>query len=250
MRTTTNISFKELLEVLPRGEPLSTRRLQEFGVPAKRSAQMASNGWLTRLGRGVFMLPGDSLDRNASLAVLGAGVPGFHIGGKTALEWRGVRHNLQFKETLSLWGDKPTKVPLWFARRFPCRYQATHIFDDAMPPGLGLAQLPAGRPDVIVSTTERALLELLSDAGKHQSIEETHNLVENIRNLRLPLLDELMAYLTRLKVIRLAYALADEFNQPWKSLAEKHSERLGGGDRWIAVAKTGDRIDLKRPSRK
>lgn len=250
MRTTTNISFKKLLEVLPRGEPLSTRRLQECGVPTKRSAQLAGTGWLFRLGRGVFMLPGDTLDRDACLALFGEGVPGLHVAGKTALEWRGIRHNLQFKEKLLLWGDNPAKVPAWLNQRFPCRYQATHIFDDTLPLGLGLAPLPNGRPDVLVSTPERALLELLSDTGKNQSLEETSHLVESVRNLRLPLLDELLSHLTRLKVVRLAYMLADDFNLPWKTLAEKHSERMGGGNRWIAVAKTGDRLDLKRQSRK
>lgn len=236
--------------MLPRGEPLSTQRLQEMGVPTKRSAQMAGTGWLTRLGRGVFMLPGDTLDRDGCLALLAASFPGFHVAGKTALEWQGVRHNLHFKEKLVLWGDKPAKVPTWFTQRFPCRYQTTHLFDATLPPGLGIAPLPADRQDVRVSTLERALLELLSDAGKGQSLEDTRNLVENVRNLRLPLLDELMSHLTRLKVVRLACMLADEFNLSWKDIAEKHSERLGGGERWVAVAKTGERLDLKRPSRK
>jgi hypothetical protein len=103
---------------------------------------------------------------------------------------------------------------------------------------------------VLVSTPERALLELLSDAGKNQSIEETRHLVESTRNLRTQLLDDLLSHLTRLKVIRLAHILADDFDLPWKSLAEQHSERLGGGARWITVAKTGDRLDLKRRPRK
>ena len=229
---------------------MSTRRLEALGVTTNRSARLARNGWLVRLGHGVFMLPGDTLDRDACLALFGEGVKGFHVAGKTALEWRGIRHNLQFKEKLSLWGDKPAKLPPWLPQHFPCRYQTTHLFDDALPLELGLAPLPNGRPDVLVSTPERALLELLSDAGKNQSIEETRHLVESVRNLRLPLLDELMSHLTRLKVVRLARMLADDFNQPWKTLAEKHSERLGGGERWISVGKTGDLLDLKRQSRK
>lgn len=31
-----------------------------------------------------------------------------------------------------------------------------------------------------------------------------------------------------------------------RPLAKRHSQRLGGGKRWIAVAKSGERLDLRR----
>lgn len=244
MRTTEKFSFKNLLTTLRRGEPLDTRRLNECGLQPSHAAYLASHGWLVRLGRGVYMLPGDTLDRDACLALIAKDTAGFHVAGKTALAWRGVRHNLSFVEKLVLWSDKRIKLQPWFTERFPCRYQATHIFDDSLPAELGLAPLPNGRPDVLVSTPERALLELLSDVGKWQTLEETRNLVENVRNLRVPLMDELLAHVTRIKIVRLAHALADELNLPWLNLAQKHSDRLGGGQRWIAVGSTGERLDL------
>lgn len=220
--------------------------MESQGLSNKRAAYLASSGWLTRIGRGVYMRPGDTLNRDACLALLSKNVAGLHVAGKTALEWRGVRHNLQFKEKLILWSDTHAKLPGWFTKRFPHHYQATHIFDESMKPDFGLAPLPNGRPDVLVSTLERALLELLSDAGKGQSLEETSHLVESVRNLRLPVLDELLSHLNRIKVVRLAYTLADEFNLPWRGVAEKHSERLGGSDRWVTVSKTGEFLALKR----
>ena len=30
-------------------------------------------------------------------------------------------------------------------------------------------------------------------------------------------------------------------------LAAKHSERIGGGKRWVAVGRTGERLDLRHP---
>jgi hypothetical protein len=191
-------------------------------------------------------LPAETLDRDASIAWLVPTVSGLHVAGKSALSWRGVRHNLAFRETLTLWGNKPAKLPAWFTTRFPSHYQATHIFDAKMPPELGIAPLPGGRADVPVSTSERALLELLSDVGNRQTLEEAKHLVESARSLRLPVLNELLLNLTRIKVARLAYAVADEFNLPWKSIARQHSERLGGGKRWVSVGKTGERLDLKR----
>jgi hypothetical protein len=243
-----SIVFRQLLPEVPRGTPLTTAWLQRRGLTAKQVARLAGDGWLQRLGHGVYLLPGDQLNREASLACLAVLVPGLHVAGKTALAWRGVRHNLAFRETLHLWGHKTTTLPTWFTTAFPARYQATHLFDASLPPATGLAPLPAGHPDVLVSTQERALLELLSDVGKGQGLEETRHLVEGARSLRLPVLEELLAHLQRIKVARLAHAMAEELELPWVELARRHSERLGGGRRWVSATSTGERLNLKRPS--
>ena len=52
--------------------------------------------------------------------------------------------------------------------------------------------------------------ELLSEIGCFEGLEEVRQLVESTRNLRLPLLDELLSHLTRIKVVRLAARLASE----------------------------------------
>lgn len=248
MGTSPSLLFRRLLPDVPRGTPLATTWLQGQGLSAKQVARLAQEGWLKRLGHGTYLLPGDELSREASLARLGELVPGLHVAGKTALAWRGVRHNLAFKERLNLWGDKPATLPAWFTSVFPSHYQATHLFDTSLPATAGLAPLPAGRSDVLVSTPERAVLELLSDVGKGQELEEARHLVEGARSLRLPVLDELLAHLARIKVVRLAHVMAEELDLPWADLARKHSERLGGGRRWVSASKTGERLNLKRPA--
>jgi hypothetical protein len=40
--------------------------------------------------------------------------------------------------------------------------------------------------------------------------------------------------------------LSNDLNLPWAPLAKRHSQRLGGGKRWISVSKSGERLDLKR----
>lgn len=223
-------------------------RLTQAGLTAKAVARLSAEGWLKRLGRGVYLLPGDKLNRDASIAWLAGHVPGLHVGGKTALAWRGVRHNISMKEVLSLWGTGHTPIPPWFKNEFPCHYQATNLFDGGLPVDAGVAPLPASTTPVPVSVPERALLELLSDAGKRQTLEETTHLVESLRSVRPEVLEQLMAHLTRIKVARLADALATSLDLPWRDTAAKHSRRLGGGARWVTRAKTGERIDLKGPA--
>lgn len=227
---------------------MPTAWLQERGFNAKQVARLAQDGWLVRLGHGVYILPGDQLNRDASIACLTRSMPGLHVAGKTALAWRGVRHNLAIKERLILWGDKASRLPTWFTTAFPANYQAIQLFDPPLDPHVGVAPLPGGRPDVPVSTPERALLELLSDVGKGQGLEEARHLVEGTRTVRPSVLDELLSHLKRIKVARLAHALAEELELPWVDMARRHSERLGGGSRWVSTTKFGERLNLKRPT--
>jgi hypothetical protein len=244
---TDKFSFKQVLPELPRGEPLDIRMLGKHGFSAFRASALARSGWLVHLARGVYMVPGDTLTRDGSLAFLSERVPGFHVGGKTALAWRGVQQNLSFREVLTLWGDDSKQLPTWFKERFESRYQATQLFDRQLRSGFGLQPLPNGRREVLVSVPERALLELLSDVGKTQSLDEARLLVETLHSLRQKVLDELLAHTTRIKVVRLAELLAKDLSLPWATLAKQHSQRLGGGKRWVAVSKTGERLDLRRP---
>jgi Transcriptional regulator, AbiEi antitoxin, Type IV TA system/Transcriptional regulator, AbiEi antitoxin N-terminal domain len=241
-----SFSFKRVLSELPRGEPLSTAALLTHGVSAFRASALARTGWLTHLGRGIYMLPGDTLSRDGCLAYLGHHAPGLHVGGKTALAWRGIRQNISFREVLTLWGDEPKRLPAWFAQRFASRYQSTQLFDRKLPKGFGLQPIPNGRPELLVSVPERALLELLSDVGKAQSLHETRQLVEGLRTVREKTFDKLLAHTTRIKVVRLAELLGRELDLPWAATAKRHSQRVGGGKRWVAVAKSGERLDLRR----
>src|ERR1700733_12878195 len=205
-----SFSFKRVLKELPRGEPLSTAALLTYGVSAFRASALARTGWLTPLGRGIYMLPGDPLTRDGCLAYLAHQLPGLHVGGKTALAWRGVRQNVAFREGLILWGYQARQLPPWFTKRFERRYQATQLFDERLPKGAGLQPLPTGRSEILVSVPERALLELLSDVGKTQSLAEARQLVESLSTLRAKTLDELLAHTTRIKVVRLAELMAND----------------------------------------
>ncbi|HJQ82193.1 MAG TPA: type IV toxin-antitoxin system AbiEi family antitoxin domain-containing protein [Lacipirellulaceae bacterium] len=248
MRSTkTTFSFKEVLAKAPRGEPLGTATLLALGVSSFGASKLARTGWLTHVGRGVYMLPGDTLTRDGCLAFLSERVPGFHVGGKTALAWRGVRQDVTFREVLTLWGDQPKQLPTWFMERFASHYQATQLFNTKLRKEFGLQPLPNGRPEVLVSVPERALLELLSDVGKTLSLDEARQLVETLRTLREKTLDKLLTHTTRIKVVRLAELLATDLNLPWAPLAKRHSQRVGGGKRWVAVSKSGERLDLRRP---
>lgn len=246
MTTAENISIKQLLSKLDWDTPYSAGDLRALGLASSSAARLAQTGWLKRLGRGVYQVPNGKLNINKALALLARDVPDFHVGGKTALAWHGVRHNLAHQERLNLWGLKAGRLPLWFTDVFNVTYQSTRIFDKQLPVGFGLAPIPGGHPEVMISVPERALLELFSDTGKLQSLEETLNVAESVRHLRPEVLERLLAHTTRVKVVRLAKSIAESHDLPWLAVARKHNERLGSSSRWVAVTRDKNILHLKK----
>lgn len=84
----------------------------------------------------------------------------------------GVRHNLGSRHTLVLWGNVRHTPPTWFTARFPARYVYASLFDwpDNTLPAKNVGT-PPGQPEgLCVSVAERAVLEMLYDAGTRQSL--------------------------------------------------------------------------------
>ncbi len=171
-------------------------------------------------------------------------MPGLHVGGKTALAWRGVRHNAGPRERLVLWGEKAGRLPPWFTERFPARYVSRSLFTGTLPKDFGLQPLPEEPDGPLVSVPERALLELLAEVGTEQSLEEARNLVEGVRSVRLDVLGVLLQHCLRVKVVRLCLNLADELNLPWATEARSLAGPRGRG-RWVGRMPDGTTLILK-----
>jgi hypothetical protein len=237
--------IKRLQTGFPRGTPLDHCDLAEVGVSSALAHHYQESGWLTRLGRGVFMFPNDALGEAECLKFLSRRLPGFHVGGKTALAWRGLRHNLPAHEPLWLWGEKKARLPAWFTLRFRARYTARSPFCSPMPKNLGLQPLPENPNGVLVSVPERALIEMLSEVGIHQGIEEARNILEGVRSLRPDVLGKLLRRCRRVKVARLCVVWAEEFGLPWAVAARKAAGDRLGHTRWTTRLRDGTTLILK-----
>ena len=237
--------IKTLLTTQPRGVPIDSHGLAALGVSSALASHYVKAGWLERLGRGVFAFPADALQREASLKFLESRIPGFHVGGKTALAWRGFSHNLSVGQNLSLWGDVPAALPDWFTTRFPAQYVARHLFDNNMPSDYGLQPLPEFPDGPRVAVPERALLEMLSEVGLRQSVEEARNLMEGLLRLRADILECLLSHCSRVKVTRLCIQWAEELAMPWATLARRAAKNLGSAARWSSRMRDGKTLSLK-----
>ena len=237
-------TLRRLMEDAPRGQPLDTEMLGDMGVSPALTTYMVKSGWLQRLSKGAYLLAGDSPSRDGIIAYLSRRVPGLHVGGKTALDWQGVRHNLSFRGKVVLWARRPYEIPTWVEGYMRYSFQTSNIFDDGLPYETGLKSLPNGNPHVLVSVPERALLELASDIGKGQSIEEAKNLMASLRNIRPSVLEQFMTHCKRVKVLRLVRDLGRSSEYPWGTDLQRYVDRLGAGKRWSNVNKNGERLTL------
>lgn len=243
-RSDSGSIIKRLQTSAERGCPLDSADFATYGVSSDLAYFYNKSGWIERLARGTYMLAGDTLARDACLTFLADRMTGFHVGGKTALAWQGIRHNAPVKDTLTLCGRKNTRLPEWFSARFPSRFTVRELFSRSLPHDFGLQPLPESPEGPPVSVPERALLEMLSEVGVHQEIEEARLIMESARSLRVDVLDTLLKACEQKKALRLCVAWAEELSLPWAPQARKAAETRIGESRWVSRVRGGRTLIL------
>lgn len=240
--------IKRLLAELPRGAPFDLAALNRLGVSPQLAAYYASQGWLVRLAQGTYAFPNDNFGVYGGLKFLQQRVPGLHVGGKSALDLQGVRHNVSSRNTLVLWGDHRHALPTWFTSRFPARYVAARLFDwpDAQLARKTLTT-PPGLPEHLqASVPERAALEMLYEVGVKQSLEEARNVFEGLRSPRKDLFGQLLSCCTSVKAVRLFLTWARETQLiDVDALLRQYPVRTGSASRWMSRLDDGELLTLK-----
>jgi O-methyltransferase involved in polyketide biosynthesis len=168
-----------------------------------------------------------------SLLVLERQVAGFHVGGKTALSWYGVRQYVPQQEMLHLYGWAAKRLPSWFETRFPAEYHRKRIFREKPDDLLHVNSLENRPGAPLVSAPERALLELLSDVGVRQPLQEARELTESTYSLRADVLRDLLKQCTSVKTVRLCLQLGNELNLTWRAKLDPAELPTGSKRPWV-----------------
>ena len=218
---------------------MTSEELVRLGVSADLAVYYARAGWLVRLARGVFRRPEQALSLHPSLKLLESRIEGLHVGGKSALDWQGVRQYVAQQETLHLYGWAAARLPEWFLKEFPAEYHRKRLFDEQPEALLHVLPFEGRNEAPQVSTPERALLELLSEVGVRQPLQDARELLESTYNLRGAVLQELLARCTSVKTVRLCVQLGRELSLPWMAKLLP-SELPTGSDRpWVSRGSHG-----------
>jgi len=210
-----------------------------LGISADLAVHYVRSGWLTRLARGVYCRPNEALALHPSLVLLQRTLVGLHVGGRSALDWYGVRHYLIQQPVLHLYGWAAARLPDWFTSRFPAEYHRKRLFDEK--PGSLLHVDPfekrSGAPQA--SAPERALLEVLSEVGVRQPLQEARELAESAYSLRADVLRELLQCCTSIKTVRLCLQLGRELSLPWVTKLDPAQLPTGSARPWVSRSADG-----------
>lgn len=210
-----------------------------MGVSPDLAVHYARSGWLKRLARGVYCRPGEALALHPSLVVLQQQIPGLHVGGKTALEWFGVRQYVSQQPVVHLYGWETARLPEWFVEQFPSGYHRKRLFHETPAQMLTVHPFENRANAPQVSAPERALLELLSEVGVRQPLQEAREIMESTYNLRADVLMDLLKRCTSVKTVRLCLQLGRELSLPWASKLDDAALPKGSRRPWISKSKDG-----------
>ena len=239
MATTETSKLNALFTQAAPGQPLTSADLAEMGISADLAVHYVRAGWLMRLARGVFCRAGDTVALHPSLLLLERRLAGLHVGGRSALDWHGVRQYVAQQPVLQLHGWAAGRLPGWFTERFPAEYHRNRLFDEQPEAMLHVGPFERRDGAPRVSAPERALLELLSEVGIRQPLQEARELLESTYNLRADVLTALLQRCTSVKTVRLCLQLGREASLPWAAKLDAATLPTGSSRPWVARSAEG-----------
>jgi hypothetical protein len=252
MAEQNSTKLNRLERTLPEGLLVDAGWMERHGYSTSLRSQYVSGGWLVQPVRGTFKRPLGELSWERVVVSLQQLLKSdLTLGGRTALDLQGFSHYLSESgpSTIHLYGAKPppgwlSKLPLKATFRF---HRTPVLFKSlATAPGLQggtLRQLPGPSEwGPIVSTPERALLELLDELPRHESFHQVDMLVEGLRTLSPKRLQTLLADCRNVKVKRLFFWFAERHQHTWLKQIDQAAVDLGTGKRMLVK---GGKLDAK-----
>jgi Transcriptional regulator, AbiEi antitoxin, Type IV TA system/Transcriptional regulator, AbiEi antitoxin N-terminal domain len=247
---------------LPEGVLVDAAWLRERGYSRQLLSHYVRAGWLDQPARGVYRRPRGPLSWQQLVVSLQTFLDfPLAVGGRTALELLGYAHYLSHRESqVHLYGPKSPpgwlnnmKLELQFKyhrdqRLFKNHPVSPEIKKLAAAPAAkdslsrSLTTLPMGQWDwkLILSTPERALLELLDELPTHETFHQVDMLMQGLTSLSPRRLQALLADCKSVKVKRLFFFFADRHSHAWLKPLKKQKFDLGTGKRLLAK---GGRLD-------
>ena len=271
--------LNQLHRLLPEGLLADAAWFTAAGYPSSLRSRYLASGWLQPVTRGVFRRPlhrPGLQDMTAPLRwqhvvislqlVLERPVA---VGGRTALELNGLAHYASSAgpREIHLYGDEP--APGWLGK---LPVDASFVFHNARklfrtePISDGLESLKSsmasdersdfatihgsltwmpfgdGNWPIVLSTQERAMLELLDELPGRETFHQVDVLMEGLVSLSPKRMSHLLRECRSVKVKRLFLWFAERHGHAWGERLDREGVDLGSGKRMLF---RGGKLDPK-----
>jgi hypothetical protein len=238
MNRPKNNKLNQLLKAWPHGGVMTSAHLAKQGYYKQLLKQYCDAGWVRKLGHGAYIKLEDPIKWPGAVAALVQQLAHpVHLGGLSALEFHGLSQYLTLGKigtgSFSLFNTTGKKKPLpkWFVDTFRgCQYFQYYLFDKED----GLINASIEGIDVVLSSPERAILEVLSLVPHSFDYHHAYELTENLQLLNPNVMQNLLVLCRSVKVKRLFLYLADEHQLPYFSALDLNAIQLGEGKRVIS----------------
>ena len=256
--------LNRLERALPEGLLVDASWLEQRGYYGSQRSQYVSAGWLDQPARGVFCRPRGVVSWEQVVISLQTLLEfPVSVGGRSALELQGYAHYLpQSQKSIHLYCDK--KLPAWV---FKLDIEQTFVFHNRLrclpeikrhPQALSLTE-PVSEHEVIegalrithwgqwkwpliMSTPERAYLELLDELPQKETFHMADVIMEGLVNLSPRRLQSLLESCKSVKVKRLFFFFAERHQHRWLAHINREKIDLGKGKRLLVK---GGKLDTK-----
>ena len=255
--------INRLGKILPEGLIVDAAWLEREGYSRGLRSQYVAAGWLEQPARGVFRRSRGSIGWEQVVISLQTllGHP-ISVGGRTALELQGYAHYLPpAQKTIHLYSEG--KLPSWLHKlpleqRFIVHNRLRLLPSAKLPSGgLSLEATPLDEEKLleqglriirwgqwnwplVVSTPERACLELLDELPRDETFHMADVIIEGLPNLSPRRMQTLLERVQSVKVKRLFFFFAQRHGHKWLGRIDKDKIDLGRGKR---VLVTGGKLD-------
>jgi hypothetical protein len=272
MGTQRGSKLNRLQHDLPEGLVVDAGWLERQGYSRALRSKYVAHGWLEQVARGVYRRPAATLSypdkkdeglrwQHVVISLQTILERSLTVGGRTALELQGFAHYLgagEFRE-VHLYGNEPP--PTWVAK---LPLETKFVFHNARslfkhrasslgaPDGErggrslagGLVRQTWGQWEwpLVMSSPERAILELLNEVPQRETFHQADMLMEGLRTLSPKRVQKLLVECRSVKVKRLFLWFAERRNYPWLKQLDRSEIDLGTGKRML---QRGGKLDPK-----
>ncbi|MFQ5752873.1 MAG: type IV toxin-antitoxin system AbiEi family antitoxin domain-containing protein [bacterium] len=240
MNTKKRTKINELISNWPKGAVYTASYLKKSGYHYDLLRFYKQSQWLESLGQGAYKLYADTVDWYGGVFALQSQLNlSLHVGGKTALQLKGLAHYVAKKiPKIFLYGRRGEKLPRWFSQHVwgpEIRYVITNLFPKSLSETF--SSYPYRDFEIRISAPERAAMELLYHVPKEQGFDEAQKIMENLFTLRPSVVQVLLENCHSIKVKRLFMHLAEKQNFEWIKELRLSKIDFGTGER--SVVKNG-----------